>query len=225
MPLFESQKSRNARLFSATLSFLLRRLYDLVNDEDSRKILTSWLIGGSAAATAAVEVCEPLKKAWGKGDEEKALALIELFTLCMLSQQLRGTEEMGMVPKDKHRQAFESKALDILCLFGHESESALEGFWKMDIQFSYLVEAEDDVGRFINFGVLLLAKACEACGCPLIDWSKVSFPVKSLHDDLFKTGAVIGDIEPFINPLAIQLAFAAGVKAMGDYVRRFEKDI
>lgn len=202
MSLFESQKSKNKRLFATVASRVSGILSSLVTGEDDRKVYalaTSYLAvlaGGTVAANLVVEWCECVKKAWGKGDEEKALALIKLFTLAMLSRWYIWLDEKQQPSKDERRQARVMAASNILRLFGDDSKNAVEDFLNMDIQYNY---EWDSTARMpmLKMNLLLLAKACEACGQPAINWGKVAFPVKEWQD-VVDSGAIINH-SPFMN--------------------------
>src|SRR5438132_13064660 len=51
-------------------------------------IVISAIAGGAWGANFAVEGIDPLKKLWGKGDDDKAVCLTEVFSLPTLSYLL-----------------------------------------------------------------------------------------------------------------------------------------
>jgi hypothetical protein len=220
MPLFESQKSRDKRLFATVASRVSSILSSLVTDEDDRKVYaltTSYLAvlaGGTVAAKQVVEHCICVKKAWGKGDEEKALALIKLFTLVMLSRWYVWLDEKQQPSEDERRQARVMAGSNILRLFGDDSENAIEDFLNMDIQYNYEWDSTARV-PMLKMNSLILAKACEACGHPAINWSRIAFPVKEWQD-VVDSGAII-DHSPFVNLrdiVAVGSCRVAGVETM-----------
>jgi len=195
MSLFESRKSKNKRLFATVAARVSGILSSLVTDEDDRKVYalaTSYLAvlaGGEVLAYLVVENCACVKRVWGVGSEEKALALIKLFTLDMLSEWYRWLDEKEQHSEDERRQARAMAASNILRLFGDHSENAVEDFLNMNSQFNY---ERDKNTRLVTWAYLLLAKACEACGQSCINWSRVVFPLKEWQA-LVDTGAIIND--------------------------------
>jgi len=215
MPLSESENSRIHQLFEAAFMQLNERLHELVPDEDDRRFYTALLAGGKVAASAVVSRCEGVNKAWGDGNEEKALALIRLFTLSMLSQCYRWLDEVEHHRREELNTARKVAASNILQLFGDDSDNAITDFLNIDIQYNYDLKHKR---HLIHIGSILLAKACEACGHKCIDWDRVSFPVKEL-ESLTRAGVII-DPEPIRSAYdikALWLSHAAGVQAMVKY--------
>lgn len=218
MSLFESQKSKNKRLFATVASRVSGILSSLVTDEDDRKVYaltTSYLAvlaGGEVVAYLVVENCACVKKAWGEGNEEKALALIKLFTLDMLSEWYRWLDEKKQPSEDERRQARVMAASNILRLFGDDSENAVEDFLNMDSQFNY---ERDNNTRLVTISHLLLAKACEACGQSCINWGKVVFPVREWQA-LVDAGAIINDpiSENYRDLIAFRTVEVTGIETM-----------
>ena len=225
MPLFESQKSKNKRLFATVAARISGILSSLVTDEDDRKVralTTSYLAvlaGGTVAANLVVEWCECVKKAWGKGDEEKALALIKLFTLVMLSRWYIWLDEKQQPSEDERRQARVMAASNILRLFGDDSKNAVEDFLNMDSQYNYEWDSSARM-KMLKMNWLILAKACEVCGQPAINWSRVVFPVKEWQE-VVDSGAII-DHSPFMNlrdMVAVGECQVTGVETMFNTLR------
>ena len=163
-------------------------------------------------AKSVVTACEGVKKTWDDGNETKALTLTKLFTLLMLSQCYRWIDEADPDSEDKQKEARQASASKVLYFFEDDSEGAIQGFLDIDTQFKYDMEHEN---HMTHLGILLLAKACEACGHKCIEWSRVSFPVKSMRP-LTSSGAIIDSV--LINNLnditALWNCHAAGVQAM-----------
>jgi hypothetical protein len=204
MPIFESQKSRNKRLFETVSLRLYHRFSDLITDESDKEIYLALLAGGTIAANGVAEACEYIKRAWGKGDEEKALALIKLFTLYMLSVWCRWVEKGKQYPEHERRQVRKVAASDILQLFGDNSEKSIKDFLDMDTQYNYEL---DNNMKMIKMSFLVIAKACEACGKNYVNWGRVVFPIKELQDVV--DARAISDLRPFINDVATLLACEA----------------
>lgn len=211
MPLSELEGSRN-HFFDAVFAWVSERINLLTGDENDRRFYMSLLAGGTATASSVVSVCQGVKKVWGGGDEEKALALTRLFTLLMLSQCYRWLDDKELKKRGAARQATVSR---VLLLFGDDSEDAIKDFFNMDVQFKYDLENRP---HMVHLSSLLLARACQACGHKCIEWSKVSYPVKSM-ETLTRSGAIIDSLL-IGNPndiRALWYSHAAGVQAMVKY--------
>ena len=214
MPLSESEELKLNPLFKAVFDQVSERINQIVTDENNHRFYTALLAGGNTMASSVVSVCEGVKKAWAGGDEVKALALTKLFTLLMLSQCYRWLDAKGS-NQHKPTGALQSAVSNVLHLFGDDSEEAIKDFFNIDIQFKYDLEYRS---HMVHLGSLLLAKASEACGHRSIDWSKVSFPVKSM-EPLTRSGAII-DSMTIGNPndiKALWYCHATGIQAMVNY--------
>ncbi len=235
MPLFESQKSRNKRLFDKWAAEIFRLIARHVSDEYDWRAHLAWLVGGRVAANGLVQESDCVKKPWGKGDETKALALTKVFTLHMISHWYRNIDEQQQHSDDERRQAREVAASSMLRFFnmylspGDSDASAkdVKDFMNMDIQFNWDLDKETRTGGS-RIGLLiyplLLAKACEACGQRCVDWSRVTFPVDS-HQQLVDEGAIVNG-RPFSSfeewVILISRVFA-GVQGMFRYYRETVK--
>ena len=165
-------------------------------------------------ADAVVTRCQELREVCGDIDNAKALALTKLFTMIMLSQTFRWLENQESETENADNLNLSAVSI-ILNLFGDSSEQSVKDFINMDAQFKYELKHHD---HLTHLAVLLLAKACEVCGHKCIEWSKVSFPFKSLQP-LTTSGAIVDalkinsvdDIRAVINSLD------SGVQAMVNY--------
>jgi len=214
MPLSESEEPKISAHFKAVFTQVSERIDQTTTNENERLFYKSLLAGGNTMANAVVTACEGAKEVWCNGDEEKALALTKLFTLLMLSQAFRWLDNQESKSEEK-RTAHQSAVSNVLNLFGDNSEEAIKDFFNMDIQFKYDLKHQS---HMVHFGALLLGKACEVCGHKCIEWSKVSFPVKSM-EPLTRSGAII-DFIPIGNPndiTALWNSHAAGVQSMVKY--------
>lgn len=168
-----TRESSSTQIVDAVYEALVNRLYALTTDPDMKKEIGVLLSGGWAVAGHIIDNCNLIKKLWGKGNRKKALALVKLFTLHMISHRFRWIEEKERYTEDEKRQARELAANIILTIFEDESEGAVKDFMDMDMQFNY----DLDVKKSTWLGnALLLARACEACGQRCVDWNKVTFP-------------------------------------------------
>lgn len=211
MPLSKSKGSKN-RFLDAVYTRVSERISQLDEDENARRFYMSLLAGGTLTAGLVVSVCEGVKGLWGGGDEEKALALTRLFTLMMLSQCYRW---FGDKEPEKQRATRQATAARVLLLFGDGSDGAVKDFFDIDTQFKYDLENKSHV---VHLSSILLARACQACGHRCIEWSRVSYPVKSLQT-LTRSRAII---DPFLvgNPddiRALWHSHTAGTQAMVKY--------
>lgn len=221
MPLFESRKSKNKQLFKGVFADVLHRFLNQISDEHEKQVYVGLLQGGAVAAELVVNYCESVKKAWGKGNEEKALALIKLFTLCMLSTWYRWLDEREQHTEDERTLAREMAASGILHLFGDDSKNAVADFLNMDGQYNYECDTSSRM-PMLKMNGLILAKACEACGQPAINWSKVTFPVREWQE-IVDSGAVINP-SLFVNlreVVALGECRVTGVQMMSKYLKEY----
>jgi len=207
-----------------------------VTDEYEWRVCLAWLVGGSAVAKRLVEESDCVKKAWGKGDKAKALALSKMFTLHMISHWYRMLDEQQQHLDEERKQAREVAASSMLRFFNTylcPGDSGafvkdLKDFMSMDMQFNWDCDKETQTGEkrlMTKTASLLLAKACEACGQRCVDWSRVTFPVES-HQQLYDANAIVNG-RPFSAveewPL-LSLWVDAGVDLMFSYYRETEED-
>jgi hypothetical protein len=177
MPLSDSQETQTNPIFDAVVAQVGENITNIFPDDNSRRFYGSLLAGGRLMACAVATGCQGFREACGDINKAKALALTELFTLLMLSQTFRWLESQESEPKNTDSLNLSAVSL-ILKLFGDNSEQSIADFITMDTQFRYDLKNRD---HFTHLAVILLARACEVCGHRCIDWSKVSFPIKSLQ--------------------------------------------
>ena len=158
--------------------------------------------------------CQGLREICGDIDNAKALALTKLFTLLMLSQTFRWLENQESESENADNPNLPAVSI-ILNLFCDSSEQSVKDFINIDTQFRYELKHHD---HLTHLAVLLLAKACEVCGYKCIEWSKVSFPFKSLQT-LTTSKAIIDAVK--INSIddirAVINSFDSAVQAMVNY--------
>ena len=201
-------------VFNAVFAQISDRINQLTTNEDNRRFFKSLLTGGVTMANAVSLRCQGVRDNCGTIDKEKALALTKLFTLLMLSQAFRWLEEHNS-EEQKPKKVNLTAVSNVLGLFGDSSEEAIKDFLNMDDQFKYELEHQE---HMTHIAVLLLAKACEACGHKCIDWDRVSFPVKSMIP-LTTSGAFIDSVSVSnLDDIAeLWQCHAAGIRAMVDY--------
>lgn len=117
--------------------------------------------------------------------------------------------------------SFHTLAKSILELFDDASPAEIEIADKLNTQFNYEIKNNKDM---LPLGILLLAKALEACGKKVIDWEKVGTPVEN-PEDLITSGAVLDAdaIKKGADILKIWDCQSAGVNAMGNYYKEMTK--
>lgn len=129
MPLFESQESKSSRIFNAVAETFLSRLANVGLAED-QLIYGAWFTGGATTAQQALNYCKCLKNAWGKGSEEKALALINVFIVPMICRWYKAKLENG-------QEIMNDKVSYILALLGNKLGNSILFFTNLGKQFNY----------------------------------------------------------------------------------------
>ena len=201
-------------VFNAVFAHISDRVNRLTTDMNNRRFYKSLLSGGITMANAVIVKCQGVRDNCGTIDKEKALALTRLFTLLMLSQAFRWLENQN-AETEEPKTVNLTAVSNILGFFDDNSEEAVKDFINMDNQFRYELKHHD---HLTHMAVLLLAKACEACGHKCIEWDKVSFPVKSMMP-LTSSGAIVDSMSiSNVNDITVLWeCHAAGVKAMVNY--------
>jgi len=222
MPLFESQKGRSRRLLEKALEVLLGRLLSVVEYEEDVRTHSAWLVGGHTAALTALETSPAVRQAWGKGCEESAMGLIEVFALAMISRWYRQLDE-AMSPSESDRKlGRETAASNIMSFFGHdkaERTKLVQDFMAMDAQYNYDADRREDPhheGTPLVAAALLVSSAVQGCGSPSkVDFGRLSLPMEdTLRLRMF--GCMDGEFEDY---LAFDMATHAGAMAMYAFFR------
>ena len=97
-------------------------------------------MGGQIIAESATQSFDSLKDAWGKGDDVKALGLIKVFTLAMVTRwfwMLDGGEAEKSTPQEIRRLRRETGTSSVLALLDSNPDQELEYFKKMDNLFKF----------------------------------------------------------------------------------------
>ncbi len=195
MPLFESQKQRNDRLFLSVLEASLKSIKVWVAQEESTMagdeaqyyyaLYSAWILGGSAAASIAVGTSERLKEAWGKGDERKALALTELFTLPMISSWYRTISAEEKHSAEDRARACQIAVSNVCAFLDSDPKEAMEKFVVLDSQLNHdkdkLEDAEAEGVPLASYA-LLGAMAEYICHGLKLNLTGINFPVAHSHD-------------------------------------------
>ncbi len=225
MPLFESQQSRNKRLLEHAWKTVLDKLEEVVDRDVDYLTHSAWLFGGAVAAQAALQPQGDLpgavlRKAWAKGDEQKALALVEVFTLPTVSRWYWIADRQIQVAPEQKELGRRIAASNILSVFSHCSDELVQQFLGMDIQFNYereRTEREAERGTPMVEAVLVLWKALNACGYPpQLDWGKLTFPVADVRTLAQQLGELPRPLLTF-EPMAITLSLSEGMRAMHEF--------
>ena len=213
MPLLESQESRNKRLFDEVYFALGERLKAMEADSERQAVYGSWLVGAMFTAQGVLGrkgEFKPLKEAWGKGDFKKAVALIEVFTVPMVSRWFRiGNENLSA---EKRLESCYIGVSNVLAFLGHHSEHRVKELMNMVIQYNY----DEDQGREIRGLVemnYLFSLSLKACGYPSkSEISGVTFPVDSMAD-FHQQGGAFDACDPF-DPTVLYIYTGEGARIM-----------
>lgn len=188
MPLFESRHSKVVRLFNGARSAAMEAIltWDPTPNNSELTMYGAWLSGGSHLAPGLIGASETLGRAWAKGDEQKAMGLLEVSTLAMISRWYRVLDSHLEHSEDERKQAREISATNVLKLFGSYSPESLRDFMNLDIQFDFdrqrseeRVRAGTEAGghSFLEMD-LRMWQAAQACGFPMpFDLNNVAFPI------------------------------------------------
>lgn len=214
MSFSESEEIEMNPLFNATFVQVRENINNIFPDENNRRFYKSLLTGGRTMANEVTARCQGLKKVCGDIDKAKALALTKLFTMLMLSQTFRWLDDEGAETENADNLNLSAVSI-ILNLFGDDSEESVKDFINMNTQFKYELKHHE---HLTHMAVILLAKACEACGHKCIEWSKVSFPIKSLQT-LTASMAIIdtATINSVDDIRVVISGISSGVQAMVNY--------
>ena len=210
----ESEEIEVNPIFDAAFVQISQNINNTFPDDNNRRFFKALLTGGKTMANAVVARCQGLREICGDIKNAKALALTKLFTLLMLSQTFRWLENQESEAKDTGKFNLPT-ALTVLSLFNDSSEESVKEFVNIDTQFKHELKHHD---HLTHLAVLLLAKACEVCGHKCIEWSKVSFPFKSLQP--LTTSRAIVDAAKInsVNDIrAVISSLDSGVQAMVNY--------
>ena len=219
------ETSKNSGLGRLQLTIIdpAANLKEIDADQNQETFYLSCLTGGTTAANIAVDQCQAVREVWDEGSDHKAKSLAKMFSLVMLSQwfyQLRGQDSLSK----KYDDAYKSSAWMLLSLFEKNPkeplfpilmDSEIEIAMKLDSQFRYEIEKEDDMA---SYAILLLSWAVQAAGDVVLDWNKVKVPLNDFAD-LSSAQAIIND-KPFKiaqNLVDILAAQQRGVISMASF--------
>jgi hypothetical protein len=204
-PLFDESPQRHTkRLFlyaSDEISELLRQKYKIagyVTRNYDYMAHMAWLIGATSAAQALIREINVVKGAWGRGDDQKTLALIKVCAPHMISVWLGGVIRQTSPVGDARRAQYQSAVSSMLTIinkFVPPGPSGASAMTAQDVADAVQMDAQrslesDSEAQPLVYSCLLLSKALEACGQRCIEWSRMAFPTKSVQDFL-DTGALL----------------------------------
>ena len=178
-PLFDEAPRRvTKRLFlyaSDGIAEMLRQKYKIrgyVTEDYEYMVHMAWLIGGTSAAQALVREVDAVKKAWGKGDDQKTFSLTKVCSAHMISVWFSTIEVQPELLADARRVSLESAASSMLSVINkflctRDAEVSamtaqdVKDFMNMDAQWN---RENDGRAQPLTYAGLLIGKAIEACG-------------------------------------------------------------
>ena len=225
MPLFEGRRARASRIIHRVGRALLEELNQVVADPNDRIYHTAWLGSGTLVAVAAAAEFESLRKPWARGDDFKALRLIKVFTLPMVSRWYRMHDESVEASDDVRQLARETSGSNMLALFGQPLDRELIDFMNMDCQYNYekdwyFNEGKQTGGAITYECCLMISQALIACGgSGYIDWGHLEFLVTDAKETLYEPGF------PHDHVVADLLLWASTMNLGVGKMLSFQKDV
>lgn len=221
----ESQKSRNKRIFDEVFKWFVNETHREFTDEEYYfHTYCAWFVGAGGLAQTLVEEVDTIKKAWDKGDTDRAVALCELCVEPMISIWYDKLEE-----KIKHLQEDREKALriamsNVLNLLGTYSQNKIRDFLGWDIQHRWenkrkeVRQRKGEAGMSLWYCFLLISKAEEICDMPpLIDWDRQTYPITHSGDFKLLTGKIPPHCQDLETYIAVKMSIPISGVAMLKY--------
>ena len=186
MRLFESQKSRNERIFVSEVGGFLSDKIKSAKIGNS-KSYSDLLAISCGLAKQLVSQLKIVSWVWGKGDKERGLALCEVCIQPALSLWLdRGVNKAGY-PMEALINTRKNAISTTLHILGTYSEDKFRDLVNLDIQYRYDLDVREQKRLSLFYSDLLISKLLESVGHDgYIDWERQSFPVCKLGDICFK---------------------------------------
>jgi len=226
----ESQLDRNRELFGLAFRVFTDTVVKQGLQGPWEIIHLSWFSGGSAAAAYAVEHCDTLRNAWGRGDEGGAVRLTIPFSMPMVVRFCRWNPTMGSPDIETRLRNVAAGLTNVVHIF---TDSPLpEGTVDEYVEIAKQFEFEEDAilsGKvphyFIEMDYIL--------SCALIVLGRKSkfslgdarLPVPSLYE-FSRQGGVLGqDPNDFSSHAAMFEAVHFGVGVAGETFQTAEKTI
>ena len=232
-PLFDEAPQRvTKRLFlyaSDGIAEMLRQKYKIrgyVTEDYEYMAHMAWLIGATSAAQALIREVDGVKKAWGKGDDQKTLSLTKVCSAHMISVWFRTIEVQAGLPADARRGSLESAAssmLSVINKFLCTRDAEVSAMTAQDVKSAIDMDRQwnsenGSGGPPLAYAGLLLSKALEACGERCLEWDKVVFPVESMQQ-LLDRNAILDPrlLEDGQRLLAVINCLEQGVRSVKRY--------
>lgn len=159
MPLFESQESKDNRIFKGVLPEVFGAINATVTDKPTCDIFLACAAGSNQLAKTLATKSPYLKKLWGKGSQDKAFALNKILMPAMLSRFYWGIAEF---PSPEARNIeYEERLSPLLELIfnvsAEKNENFRTRFSNLHIQFNYecdwlqgkVTASESDESNFV----------------------------------------------------------------------------
>ena len=206
-------------------SFLVEA-FNLVRDRVSRSLSDdqqsqveaamygAWITGGAHAMASLLDASEILRGAWGSGNDRKAISLLAVCSLAMISRWYRIVDSQMGLSDDERRQAREVSATNMLKFFDSHSPEAIRDFMNLDVQFNF----DRDRQQHHYELDIRMRQAEQACDAQVnLDLGGVTFPITSYADVLTSRLRLWDEIEMLVLPLA----FAEGEKETVRWLREY----
>jgi len=167
---------------------------------DIHHLYTSWAHGAFLLSEWLVDDLDVAKRAWGKGDAQRAIALIEVCIQPMITIWCRDFyAQAGHDFSDEERQENKEVIMsNVMYMLGTVSntkagEGKLKRFLNLDAQWNYQEdrreerEKQGDNGISLWYVTLLASMVQRALGYKgFINWRQQAFPVTQHRDFCFK---------------------------------------
>jgi len=160
----------------------------------------SWCHGATILSNSLVEVVNVVRKAWGKGDVNRAITLTEVCIQPMMSIWYRNfyAKVGGEFSDDQKREQKQTAMSNVFMLLGIGSnvrvmDGKVSRFLNLDAQWNYQEdhreerEKQGEEGTSLWYSTLLTSMIQRALGYKgFINWRKQTFPVTQHSDLCFK---------------------------------------
>jgi len=231
MFLFGSQRNRNKRLFDGVYLGFAKGTSQAALQEWQKDTLMSVYAGGSAAANRAVDGCEALRKAWGKGDERRALTLTTVFAMPIVVRLYRwspGATKLGLATRLEQIEGALWAILHAPDDLPFSSGQTLQEYMGMARQFEFEEDARENERegqrKFMYHWIemdYLLSKALLALGQrSAYRLGGVKLPVASVAEFVEQGGIPGLDFNDLTSYAAMFDAVTAGAAAAGRVTKK-----
>ncbi len=226
----ESQQERTTRLFESAFKALASEIPYGEPDwpEIRRQEYASWYVGGSSAAEFAVTNCEPLREAWGKGDERRSSLLTLLFTMPIVLRFYRLADRMNLLAYSL------TGLLKIQSDLPHSPEQLRHEYLELAKQFEFdehrIPKPDGMVLRYHLEMAYLFAQSLGVLGRPSVfSLGNVCIPVASLGEFYVQGGVatpVLTDLSTYFAILdAVGNGFTRSMEALRTMRSQVENEV